>query len=61
MVIIVKYPLSYHNDNKTVYEVQSMMINTDELHLYVTTWVNFSSITLSEEKPSHIKYHTVFT
>ena len=29
MVIIVKYPLSYHNDNKTVYEGQSMMINID--------------------------------
>lgn len=61
MVIIVKYPLSYHNDNKIVYEVQSMMINTDELHLYVSTWVNFSSITLSEKEPSHIEYHTVFT
>ena len=61
MVIIVKYPLSYHNDNKIVYEVQSMMINTDELHLYVSTRVNFSSITLSEKKPSHIEYHTVFT
>ena len=56
MVIIVKYPLSYHNDNKTVYEGQSMMINIDELHLYVSIWVSFSSITLSEKKLSHIEY-----
>lgn len=34
MVIIVTYPLSYHNGNKTVYEVQSMIINSDELRLY---------------------------
>ena len=61
MVIIVKYPLSYHNDNKAVYEGQSMMINIDELHLYVSIWVSFSSITLSEKKLSHIEYHTVFT